>query len=48
MVTLRGFRLMTFVSVATLFLAVPDGHGQVTTATLYGVVQDTSGAILPV
>src|SRR5919198_2546513 len=47
MVTLRRFLLVTFVAVATLFLAVAEGHGQVTTATLYGVVQDTSGAILP-
>src|SRR5438093_11273034 len=47
MVTLRGFLAVALVFVATLFLAVPDGHGQVTTATLYGVVQDTSGAILP-
>src|SRR4051812_16993403 len=47
MVTLRGFLLVAFVSVAMLFLAVPDGRAQVTTATLYGVVQDTSKAILP-
>src|SRR5437762_14290188 len=47
MVILRGFLLVTVVFVAMLFLAVPAAHGQVTTATLYGVVQDTSGAILP-
>ena len=47
MVILRGFLLVTVVFVAMLFLAVPEAHGQVTTATLYGVVQDTSGAILP-
>src|SRR6266536_602644 len=47
MVTLRGFLLIALVSIASLFLVVPDARGQVTTATLYGVVQDTSGAILP-
>src|SRR5437762_7721332 len=47
MVILRGFLLVTVVFVAMLFLAGPEAHGQVTTATLYGVVQDTSGAILP-
>src|SRR5919198_2412204 len=47
MVTLRRFLLVTLVTIAALFLAVPAARGQVTTATLYGVVQDTSGAILP-
>jgi outer membrane receptor protein involved in Fe transport len=47
MVTLRGFLAVALVSIASLFLAVPAARGQVTTATLYGVVQDTSGAILP-
>jgi outer membrane receptor protein involved in Fe transport len=46
MVTLRGFLAVALVSSASLFL-VPAARGQVTTATLYGVVQDTSGAILP-
>src|SRR5947207_14190728 len=46
MVNLRGF-LVALVTIASLFLAVPAARGQVTTATLYGVVQDTSGAILP-
>src|SRR5439155_9306803 len=46
MVTLRGFLAVALVFIASLFLAVP-ARGQVTTATLYGVVQDTSGAILP-
>src|SRR5258706_9977986 len=47
MVTLRGFLLVALVTVASLFLAVPEARGQVTTATLYGVVKDPSGAILP-
>ncbi len=47
MVTLRGFLAVALVSIASLVLAVPAARGQVTTATLYGVVQDTSGAILP-
>src|SRR6266513_723625 len=47
MVSLRGFLAVALVSLASLFLAVPAARGQVTTATLYGVVQDTSGAILP-
>src|ERR1051325_5755280 len=47
MVTLRGLLLITFVFVAALLLAVPDARGQVTTATLYGLVRDTSGAVLP-
>src|SRR5687767_12388725 len=34
-------------SVATIFLPAANVRAQVTTATLYGVVQDTSGAILP-
>ena len=32
---------------ATLMLSSENGRAQVTTATLYGVVQDSSGAILP-
>src|SRR5262245_38133978 len=47
MVFLRGSLLVALVSVAIIFLAVPDARGQVTTATLYGVVRDTSGAVLP-
>src|SRR5881392_2682158 len=47
MVALRGFLAAVLVSIASLFLTVPAARGQVTTATLYGVVQDTSGAILP-
>jgi len=47
MVTPRGFPAVALVSIASLFPAVPAARGQVTTATLYGVVQDTSGAILP-
>src|SRR3954465_3022345 len=47
MVGLRGFLFLALVSFATIFLGVPDARGQVTTATLYGVVQDSSGAILP-
>src|SRR5436190_8611428 len=47
MVTLGGFPAVALVSIASLVLAVPAARGQVTTATLYGAVQDTSGAILP-
>jgi hypothetical protein len=47
MVTLRRFLAVALVSIPSLFLAAPAARGQVTTATLYGVVQDTSGAILP-
>src|SRR5919204_3482690 len=46
-VTLRGFLAVALLSIATIVLAAPDARGQVTTATLYGVVQDTSGAVLP-
>src|SRR5262245_61918603 len=45
--TLRRFLAVALVCIASLFLAAPAARGQVTTATLYGVVQDTSGAILP-
>ena len=34
-------------SVATVFLSPANARAQLTTGTLYGVVQDTSGAILP-
>src|SRR5687767_7005546 len=34
-------------SLATLFLSPANASAQLTTGTLYGVVQDTSGAILP-
>jgi outer membrane receptor protein involved in Fe transport len=44
---LRVFLAVALVSLVSLFLAPPAALGQVTTATLYGVVQDTSGAILP-
>jgi hypothetical protein len=47
MMTLRRFLAVALVSIASLFLAAPAARGQVTTATVYGVVQDTSGAILP-
>src|SRR4026208_887928 len=47
MVSSRRFRASFLVCIAFLFLAVSSAHGQVTTATLYGVVQDTSRAVLP-
>ena len=47
MVTSRRFLASFLVCIASLFLAVSAARGQVTTATLYGVVQDTSRAILP-
>src|SRR5262245_66019745 len=47
MATVRRCLLLTLFSLVTLFLATPDARGQVTTATLYGVVHDTSGAVLP-
>ena len=42
----RTFSIAVCLTLA-FFLSVPHAHGQVTTATLYGVVRDTSGAILP-
>jgi outer membrane receptor protein involved in Fe transport len=47
MVNSRQFRASFLVGIASLFLAASAARGQVTTATLYGVVQDTSRAILP-
>src|SRR5580765_8668256 len=47
MVTSRRFLVSFFACITSLFLAVSAARGQVTTATLYGVVQDTSRAILP-
>src|SRR4026208_1686334 len=47
MVSSRRFRASFLVCIAFLFLAVSSAHGQVTTATLYGVVQDTSRSVLP-
>ena len=47
MVTSRRFLASFVVCIASLFLAASAARGQVTTATLYGVVQDTSRAILP-
>jgi outer membrane receptor protein involved in Fe transport len=47
MVTPRRFLASFLVCIASLFLAVSAARGQVTTATLYGVVQDTSRSVLP-
>ena len=47
MVTSRRFLASFVVCITSLFLAVSAAHAQVTTATLYGVVQDTSRAICP-
>src|SRR5215510_8907516 len=47
MVSLRGSLFVALVLITTIFLVVPAVRAQVTTATLYGVVQDTSGAVLP-
>ena len=47
MVTSRRFLASFVVCITSLFMAASSAHGQVTTATLYGVVQDSSGAILP-
>src|SRR5687767_15182084 len=38
---------ITLLTAATIALFSGNARAQVTTATLYGVVQDTSGAILP-
>ena len=47
MVSSRRFLASFLVGIASLFLAASAARGQVTTATLYGVVQDTSRAVLP-
>ena len=47
MVTSPRLLAIGLVLLATLLLPVGHAHGQVTTATLYGVVHDRSGAILP-
>src|SRR4030095_2020025 len=47
MVASRRFLASFTVCIASLFLAASAARGQVTTATLYGVVQDTSKAVLP-
>ena len=47
MVTSRRFLASFVVCITSLFLAASAARGQVTTATLYGVVQDTSRAVLP-
>jgi len=47
MSTMSRALALTLFAVATLLLAPSSARGQVTTATLYGVVQDSSGAILP-
>ena len=46
MVASRRVFVSVVVCIASLLLAVP-ARGQVTTATLYGVVQDTSRSVLP-
>src|SRR5437867_11004512 len=47
MVTAPRLLAIGLVFIATLLLPVGHARGQVTTATLYGVVHDRSGAILP-
>ena len=47
MLTFPRVPAIAFVVVAILSVLPANVHAQVTTATLYGVVQDTSGAILP-
>ncbi len=47
MVTSRRFLASFLVCITSLFLAPSAARGQVITATLYGVVQDTSKAVLP-
>ena len=47
MVTSRRFLASFVVCITSLFMAASSAHGQVTTATLYGVVQDSSKAVLP-
>jgi len=47
MVTSRRFLASFGVCLTSLFMAASSAHGQVTTATLYGVVQDSSKAVLP-
>lgn len=47
MVNLCRVLAITFLVVATLLLSSSNARGQVTTATLYGIVHDTSGANLP-
>src|SRR5688500_4445226 len=45
--TRSGVLTVIFVTVVTFVLSSANARGQVTTATLYGVVQDSSGGILP-
>src|SRR5262245_9739481 len=47
MVLLRGSLLIILGFIAAVFLAVSDARAQVITATLYGVVHDGTGGILP-
>jgi len=47
MVASRRVFVSVVVCIVSLLLAVPAARGQVTTATLYGVVQDTSRSVLP-
>jgi hypothetical protein len=47
MVTFRRFPASFLLGIASLLVAASAARGQVTTATLYGVVQDTSRAVLP-
>jgi len=47
MVSSRRFRASFLVCIASLFLVVSTARGQVITATLYGVVRDSTGGILP-
>src|SRR5687768_17015599 len=45
--TRSGVLTVILVTVVTFVLSSANARGQVTTATLYGVVQDSSGGILP-
>src|SRR5262245_65430812 len=47
MVLLRGSLLIMLGFIAAVCLAVSDARAQVITATLYGVVHDGTGGILP-
>ncbi len=47
MTTFQRVPALAFAVLAVLFVTALNARGQVTTATLYGVVRDTSGAILP-
>ena len=47
MMTASRTSLLALLAFATLFLTAGNARGQVLEATLYGIVQDSSGGILP-